>query len=131
MVCSKCSQELKDGAKFCTKCGTKFGIDLTSKNKNLIYLSLILSVVGIVGLIIVTQVWRNSSGGIDWLTIYRIQNIFRLFTFTGILLAILALYKQNCKMAFIAGLIPCGYFILVILCMLLPFLRTLSRFLAY
>ena len=56
MVCSKCGQELKDGVKFCTKCGAKFNVGLAGENNFLSYLPLILSVVGIVGLIVVQQI---------------------------------------------------------------------------
>jgi uncharacterized membrane protein len=133
MICSKCGQELKDGVKFCTKCGAKFGVDLTSKNKILSYLSIIMSVVGIVGLIVGTQILIKS--GYNDMNLYqkisRNISIFRLFIFAGIILALISLYKQKCKLAFIAGLIPCGYFVLAILPRLLPFLRTISRLLAY
>jgi len=130
MVCSKCGQELKDGAKFCTKCGAKFNAGLTSKPNILSYLSLITSVVSIVGLIIVLQI-RRINGGYITLNIHRFFYIFRLSLIVGIILAIIALYKQKCKLAFIAGLTPCAYFILAILPGFLPFLRFLSRIFVY
>ena len=129
MVCSKCGQELNDGVKFCTKCGAKFGVDLASKNKILTYLSLIMSVVGIVGLIVGTQILIKTN--YSNMSLFRNLSFFRLSIFTGIILAIISLYKQKCKLAFIAGLIPCGYFVLVMLIRLLPFLRTIQRFIAY
>jgi hypothetical protein len=52
MICSKCGQELKDGIKFCTKCGAKCNVGLAGENNNLSYLPLILSCIGIIGSII-------------------------------------------------------------------------------
>jgi uncharacterized membrane protein YvbJ len=50
MVCSNCGQELNEGVKFCTKCGTKCNAGLAGENKLLSYLPLFFSFVGIVGL---------------------------------------------------------------------------------
>ena len=125
MICSKCGQELKDGVKFCTKCGAKFGTDLTSENKIFTYLSLILSVIGIIGLNVVLQInlkqtaYNPKINTFFWL--------FRLSMFAGTILAVIALYKQKCKLAFIAGLIPCAYYILSTLPNFLQFLQFLNR----
>jgi len=131
MICGNCGQELRDGVKFCTKCGSKFSTELAIKNKILTYLSLLLSVVGIVGLIIVYQIYWNATDRNLFPTFIRILNIFRIPIFAGIILAILVLYRQKYKLALIAGLIPCGYYVLAILLRLLPFLNTISRFLPF
>ena len=132
MVCPKCGQELNDGVKFCTKCGAKFGTNLTSKNNILPYLSLVVSVVGIVGLIVGTQMLMKSYNDPNrYQKIVSNLFIFRLSIFAGIILAIISLYKEKCKLAFIAGLIPCAYFVLATLPSILPFLRFLNGFLGY
>jgi hypothetical protein len=48
MICSNCGQDVNDGVKYCTKCGKKCNAKLTNKKCFLTYLSLILSVVGII-----------------------------------------------------------------------------------
>jgi len=115
MICTNCGQELNDGIKFCTKCGAKCNkcnIDLTIKNNVLAYLSLIISSVSVVVFIISQKIIKAQ----------RMQGNFShsdfgtFFIFgipTGIILAIIALYRRKSKLALIAGLIPFAYFILL------------------
>jgi len=129
MVCSNYGQYIHDGIKFCTKCGAKCSAGWSGTYNILSYSSLTISIIGIIA--------RN----IEYLLYAKILNfksfnpslysIYGTFIFFGILLAIISLYKQKCKLAFIAGLVPCVYIILVILTWYLPFLRFLSRYITY
>jgi len=126
MICSKCGQELNQGAKFCTKCGTKFNSGLTNNNNILSYLSF-LSVVGVIGLLVVGQLYiKNPTQNI-----VKFIWIFRVIIFIGILLSIISLYKQKSKLAFLAGIIPCGYYILAALQGIFPSLGFLYRILRF
>jgi len=127
MVCSSCGLELNDGAKFCTKCGAKFNFGLTSKNNIFSYLSLILSVIGIVGMPIIYSIYMKNYGQ----SIFSLFLLFRIPIFAGIVLAIISIYKQKNKLALIAGLIPCVYFTLGVLTWILPFLTFLRKIFFY
>ena len=135
MVCGNCGQELKEGVKFCTKCGTKYDVGLLGKSNILSRLSLIFTFVGIIGIIVFGglslfvemnqtfrfstssySAWRVQQAFLDFVRNARFFTImFRFLILTGIIFAIISLYKQKCKLAFIAGLIPCAYLILSLL----------------
>ena len=97
MVCSKCGQELKDGVKFCTKCGAKFGVEMKNNNRILIYLSTIFLVIGIIGFL----VFIFSRG------FFIMSAIGRLSIRASIIVAIIAQYRQKSKFALIVGIIAC------------------------
>lgn len=125
MVCSNCSNEINYGIKFCTKCGTKCNGGLINKNNpRLSYLSIILSCIGIIGIIIFPFISRSFGMFRMW----RIFPLFLIFIFIGLIMAIITLYKQKNKLAFIVGLIPCIYFIIITLPSIFPFLRFLRFF---
>jgi len=111
MVCSKCGQELKEGAKFCTKCGTRFSetINLMPNNLVLPIVSIIISVIGIIGYLVIRFIMKS-----DFMPIYYLfQNIFFVLEPIGIVIALIALNKQKSLISFIAGLIPCAFLIIV------------------
>ena len=127
MICSNCGQYLNDGVKFCTKCGAKSNAGLTNKdNKLFTYLSLTFSVVGIICTVIFQQIYLKEFTHNIWMMLC----IFRILTLTGIILAIMALYKSKSKLAFIAGLIPCVYLVIIRLNGVFPFLGFL-RYLGF
>jgi len=133
MVCSKCGQELYERVKYCTKCGASFNFSLKSQISILSYFSIILSIIGLIGLNILNQKLISTNYN-DYETSIKIISylwIFRLIIFSGITVAMVALYKQKSKFGFITGLIPCGYYILVILTRILPFLGFLTRIIAF
>jgi hypothetical protein len=113
MICSKCGQELKDGAKFCTKCGTnvKEAIGLTPANMALPIISIILSVIGIIISWLIPIIGNNG----DWrtITVYIVQSSVTLLIYAGIIVAFFSIYKQKSLIGFVAGLIPCAYLIIV------------------
>jgi hypothetical protein len=148
MFCTKCGQQLEDSVQFCTKCGNPLNgnvteeinigtgekLDVSSRSMEQIaqnylsYVSLILSVVGVVGAIIVTASFGDKIFVPKY---FLILAVFRLLITTGCILAVIALYKQKCKLALIAGLIPCVYLILAALANNLPFLKFLGKYLAF
>jgi len=99
MVCSKCGQALKEGAKFCTKCGTSFKELLNLKKVNLVLpiISIVISIIGIIGNLISGLLIKN----------FVFQNIFYILPCIGIIVALIAQKKQNSTIGFIAGIIPC------------------------
>jgi len=106
MVCPKCDQELKEGTKFCTKCGTSFKV---STDLTLPVISIALSVIGIIGYVVIQFIMRGN-----YLPIYFvIQDFSLILPSAGILIALISQSKQKSQMGFIAGLIPCVFFIIV------------------
>ena len=128
MVCSNCGQELNNGIKFCTKCGAKLSVGLTSKNNIFSYLSLVFSVIGIIGIPVLYSIYLKNYTQSMFFSLFL---IFRIFIFAGIILALISLYKQKNKLALIAGFIPCVYFVLGVLTWVLPFLGFLRKILFY
>ena len=118
MVCIKCGIELKEGTKFCVKCGARCKKSgLISKFKIFSYLSF-LSIIGMIGLIVFRQMWHNNR---EW-NILVFVYVSNMLIHTGIVFSIIALFRQKCKLALIAGLIPCAYLALGYLFRLFPFL---------
>jgi hypothetical protein len=114
MVCSSCGREINDGE----KCND----GLTNKNSQAFsYLSLILSVVGTIGTIVFQHIFYEDFSRLFWL----LTSVSRLFIYAGIIFAIITLYKHKSKLAFIAGLIPCVYYILLLLPEIFQFFRNL------
>jgi len=120
MVCSNCDQEINDGIKFCTKCGSKINVGKAGNANILSYLTFGLIIIGIIGLIVLsimikqhldnraeTHIWWDI-----WYNYFNIIKYFRLTSFVSIILAIIVLFKQKNKLVFIAGLVSCGYFVL-------------------
>jgi len=124
MVCSNCGQELNDSVKFCTKCGTKFNTGLASNNQLLSYLPIIFSAIGIIGIIIITNIF--NKGRIQSIGILRLFPIFLILIVIGIITTIITQYKHKNKFSFITGLIPCVYLIVILLPIIFPFLRFLN-----
>ena len=102
MVCSKCGQELKEGAKFCTKCGTSFKEIVNLKPVNLLLpiISIILTIIGVIGFLFFLR------GGVFIL--------FSLPIVAGIIVALIGQYKQKCLLGLIFGLVPCAFIIMAI-----------------
>jgi uncharacterized membrane protein YvbJ len=124
MLCSNCGQELNEGTDICTKCGAKCNNGLANKNYQILtYLSLILSIVGIICSIVFQLIYEKEFTNKIWIIISG----FRLFIYTGIILAIITLYKHKSKLAFIAGLIPCAYLVIITLLALIDILGFLLR----
>ena len=114
MVCSKCSQELKEGTKFCTKCGaeqqeTVFCAkcvekrNVNSTSKILAYLSLISFVVGVLSLVMSFRVAYHYQ--------FLWALLFILFLSLGVMFALAALYGQKSKLALVLGLPSCVLFV--------------------
>jgi len=99
MTCSNCGQELKEDAKFCTKCGTSF----KTTNLALPITSIILSVIGI-GLFLLRAFL--------YLPISFFSSGDMLLHFS-IIVALIALNKQKSLIGFVAGLIPCVFLIIL------------------
>ena len=116
MICSKCGNNVNDGIKFCTKCGTKCGADFTGNSK-LSYIAAILSIIGIIGMFI-SNPFLFGLGYIFW-------QLSIIVIIGGIITSLIAIYKQKNKIAYYAGLISCIYLILITLPNILPFLRFL------
>jgi hypothetical protein len=106
MDSSQYDQELKEDARFCTKCGT--GLRDKENLTALPVVSIILSIIGIIG---------------DWAPLgYTSYNVydglifrkcFSILLYAAIIVALIVLIKQKNKFAFIAGLIPCAYLIII------------------
>lgn len=112
MICSKCGQELKEGARFCTKCGTSFKetINLAPGNLTLPIISIVLTVIGIIGYLVI-QVLLNMR---EYRAIYFVfQNISLILLCFGIIVALISLNKQKSLIGFIVGIIPCVFLILI------------------
>ena len=112
MICSKCGQELKEGAKFCTKCGTSFKeiINLKPINSVLPITSIILSVIGIIGFWVIHLLIQNlyKTERYDAASTYYVfQSFSFIVTYIAIVIALFALNKQKSLLGFIGGLIPC------------------------
>ena len=139
MVCTNCGQDLNEGVKFCTRCGKKCYIGFTGKANILSFFSLIFSIVGIIGLIVLSQIitnhWENWSDTQNWRDTYNsywnIIYYFSLSLITGIIFAVLTLFKRKCKLAFIVGLVSCAYFVLAILSRILPFMDFLRTYMLF
>ena len=112
MICEKCGQELKEGVKFCTKCGTSFKktIGFMPTNMALPIISIILFLFGIIISYCISPIIGNNG---DWKTGYIIYIIVNIINQTSIIVALLSLYKQKSLTGFIAGLIPSAYFIIM------------------
>jgi hypothetical protein len=118
MICSKCGQELKEGAKFCTKCGTSFKeiINLKPVNLALPITSIILTVIGVIGYWVINYLIQNlyKAGNYSSTGIYYPFEIFSyILIYIGIIVALIGLNKQKSSMGFIVGLIPCAYLIVL------------------
>jgi len=126
MICSKCGQELKEGAKFCTKCGTSFKetMNVISVNLALPIASIVLSVIGIIGLLVTmfqqSRIFFIFFTKINFSVFY---NSSFLLVIIGILLALIAQNKQKSLIGFIAGLIPCAYLIIMHVYYIVGFIR--------
>jgi len=110
MICSKCGQELKDGAKFCTKCGYKF---LPQKEKLLNGIAIpaiILILIGIIAYIGVRFLGLSKGviiGRVRW------WDISDLTLFGGAIIAFISIYKEKNKLALIAGIAACAFYPLI------------------
>ena len=97
MTCSKCGNELNEGAKFCTKCGAKV------RWKWLFISSIILISVGIIWALIRLYVIgfgdRSPFASLPFLI--------------GITLALISLYKKKSKMTMIAVIAACALNLLI------------------
>jgi len=117
MICSKCGQELKEGAKFCTKCGTSFKetMNVIPVNLALPIASIVLSAISIIGYFIIRRFREYRIFFILFTKIpYHVfYNGSLLLATIGILLALIAQNKQKSLLGFIAGLIPCTYLIIL------------------
>jgi len=107
MDCSKCGQELKEGVKFCTKCGTKFE---NNENTTLPIISIVLSAIGIVGYLLFLSPYCRYGYGMSYIAF-----LILILPIVGILLALVAQKKQNSVIGFVAGVIPCVFLIARIL----------------
>ena len=108
MVCPKCRWEVQENEKFCTKCGTK------SKSRVSLILpiiSIILSVIGIIG----PWILHGLSSGFARFQVFLIFASAIILSFVGIIIALVAQNKQKSLLGFLAGLIPCVYYIAGIL----------------
>ena len=119
MVCFKCGHELKDGIKYCTKCGTKFSYSM----HNLLQIfSIIISVIGIIGDWIILLIIQNLIKTNNYSSIFTyntFQYIFSILIYTGIVFSIISLYMQKVKLSLIIGIILCAYQVI------LPLVQTL------
>jgi len=111
MICSKCGQELKEGAKFCTKCGTSFK---ETGNLNLMIsplqiISIVLTVIGIIGYWVMRNLYTSSFMEIYWV----FSDLFSLLIYAGIIIAFIAQNKQKSLFGLIIGIIPCIYLIIL------------------
>ena len=97
MTCSKCGNELNEGAKFCTKCGSKVKVKLNW----LFITSIILMSVGTILRFFpfsrLSQLFPH----------YFISLFFSLSFFSGIILAFISLYKKKNEMTMILGIVAC------------------------
>jgi hypothetical protein len=113
MICSKCGLELKDNIKYCTKCGTKL---IMLKNNKLSFISIVLSSIGIIGIWILNiMILKLLKTGINTSisTLYTIQYCFSILLYCGLLISIIAQYKQKSKINFIIGISICVYFVII------------------
>ena len=118
MICSKCGQELKDGSKFCTKCGESFKetVGLVPSNLALPVISIVLSVIGIIGYWVLNSLIQNLYNTGNWESVriyYAFENCLVMLIYAGILIAFVSQSKQKSKIGFFAGLIPCAYLIIL------------------
>ena len=139
MVCEKCSNELNEGLKFCTKCGSKVKVKLDKKLfiPSVILMSVgILGILGMIGIIRIGQIinipphplpflhnlFRPSfvdGGGILWNLQPRgswggYSNLFiQLTFFSGITLAFISLYKKRHKATMIVVISACALYLLI------------------
>jgi len=133
MICQKCGNEVNEGVKFCTKCGTKFSDGLIingliiNKDYFLPILSAALSFIGILGrLLLYIPYYKNISKMSSESRILNVnaRYIFSLLIYAGIILPLIMQYQKRKKdiLLLYAGLIPCAYFVIPILLRLLNFL---------
>jgi len=103
MICSKCGQELKDGAKFCTKCGNRFASKNGQQFNVLDISSLVLMLIGILSLAI----------GIRFFTFFIMRfQIYNLLFLSGVVLAFISIFKTKNKITLIAGIIAVVLYLL-------------------
>ena len=125
MICTKCGQELKNGAKFCVKCGTRCNetAGLAGSNFKLAIISIVVSSIGIIGPLIlsIAEVVKEAAYArrihsrvnlMRNLFIY-FQGIPGILLLIGVLIALIVQNKQKSLMGFLAGLIPCIYLIIM------------------
>ena len=99
MTCSKCGNELNEGAKFCTKCGSKVKVKLGKLST----LSVILISVGVILTFI-----PFSALFLPW----RLAISFSLLVFfSGITLAFISLYIKKGKLTMSVGIAACMMFL--------------------
>ena len=113
MVCSKCGQELKDEAKFCTKCGANFK---ATSNDSLPIISFALSGIGIIGYWLMRFLISNAYKTENYAsarTFWILVGCFTIIVCVAIIVALLSLKKQKSFLGFIAGIIPCANIIIV------------------
>ena len=108
MVCHKCSQELKEGAKFCTNCGTK---PIGKASLALPIISIVVSAIGIIAPWII----RSLSSGFVRFQGFHIFAFAIILSFVGIIIALIAQKRQQSLIGFIAGVIPCVYYIIALI----------------
>jgi len=100
MVCEKCGTELKEGIKFCTKCGNKF-ISQNGNFNGLAISSVILMLIGAllpIGMII--------------LGFYYYYGLRHLPFSVGVILAFFSLYKGKNKITLIGGIVALSLMVL-------------------
>jgi hypothetical membrane protein len=103
MTCSKCGQELKEGAKFCTKCGNRFASQNGQQFNGLAISSLVLMLIGILSLAV----------GIRFFGYFIIRfQIYNLLFLSGVILAFISLFKTKNKITLIAGIIAVALYFL-------------------
>ena len=111
MVCEKCGNELKEGGKFCTKCGSKVKVKLDK----FFIPSVILMAVGIIGMIYIyfflrfSFSWRNMWVFVSWSSLFFTSLVF----FSGVTLAFISLYRKKHKTTMIAGIAACAVTLLI------------------
>ena len=116
MVCEKCGTEIKQGIKFCTKCGSKIGSQKEKLNM-LSIPSIILIVIGII--VHISLRFFGLSGEImgrfNWWSV-------SYFTLGGgVILALISLYKVKNKITLIIGIIAGAYYPFMILLSIMGF----------
>ena len=123
MTCSKCGNELNEGAKFCIKCGSKVKVKLN----RLFIPSVILMSIGIIlpvsiliilhipiGIILSRSIWILPFIFVFEIEVLHIFGIGVLLFFSGIMLALISLYMNKHKMTMIVGIVACALMMLLL-----------------
>jgi len=111
MICEKCGTELKDGSKFCIKCGNKF---ISQNGMQLNKLAVTSIIVIAIGLILgIALKWFNlANESNNWgIIVGRLDFgwLREIALGGGTILALISVYKAKNKLSLIAGIFAASF----------------------